>query len=198
LHLLGSDPEQATLVHLTFDEGADYARYQVVTDEQKGDGMLSPTSSIVADALVATTPGHALFLPVADCAGVVLYDPTQHVLMMSHIGRHSAIVDGAAKSVAYLEDQFGSRPADILAWLSPAAGKASYPLFARDGKGLHEVIVAQLLVAGLTEKNIEISPIDTTTTTDYFSHSEFLAGHRTFDGRFAIVAEMRVQGEPVV
>ncbi|QQG51136.1 MAG: polyphenol oxidase family protein [Candidatus Saccharibacteria bacterium] len=197
LENLGIDLKNTTLVTIDYSPAANYTQYRTLNDSEKAGGMFAPDSETIADALVVTKPGHALFLPLADCVGVILHDAVKGVLMVSHVGRHSAEVDGAKKSVHYLMDSFASRPADIRAWLSPAVGKASYPVHALGDKGLHEIIVEQLLGAGLRQENIEVSAVDTARDKNYFSHSEYLAGNRDSKGRFAVVAMMMgEQGEP--
>lgn len=198
LQKVGVQPEQTTLVQVIYEDAKHFARYRIVTNDHKAEGILKPQSAIIADALVVTQPDHALFLPLADCAGLVVYDPSKAILMVSHVGRHSAEIDGAAKSVAYLKSQLGVAPADLKVWVSPAVGKATYPLRAKDGKSLHEVIDEQLLTAGVTSQNIQICDVNTALHDGYFSHSQFLTGGRDSDGRFAVVAMMTEQGEPAV
>jgi polyphenol oxidase len=197
LQKLGIKPHDTTLVKIQYKDAEHFARYRIVQEDHKSEGMLDSSAGEPADALVVTKPGHALFLPLADCVGVILHDPTKNVLMVSHVGRHSAEIEGAKKSVEYMEQSFKTNPADIKVWLSPAAGRAKYPLFAMGGQSLHDVILQQLSRAGVRRNNIEVSNIDTTNDANYFSHSEFLAGNRSDDGRFVIVAQMMFeQGEP--
>lgn len=184
------DPLQTTLLQVTFRDTTDFARYKIVSEENEGEGMLEPVSSIEADALVVTRPEQAIFLPLADCAGAVIYDPSNQVLMVSHLGRHSVEVDGGKRSIEYLMREFGSVPGELLVWLSPAVGKQSYPLYTLGNQGLHEAIVAQMISAGAQPGNIEVSHVDTAENPSYFSHSEFLAGNRPTDDRFAVVAMM--------
>lgn len=196
LKKIGISIRHTSLVKLDLS-GADYTRYRIVKEEDKSLGMLSPHDrAIVADALIVRQPGHALFLPLADCAGVVLYDPRHAALMVSHIGRHSIEQQGVVKSVEYLTRHCKSSPEELLVWVSPSVGKATYPLRAFDGKGLREVITEQLQEAGVKKEHIELSDVDTAADLDYFSHSEFLKGNRDENGRFAIVAMMTGQGEP--
>jgi copper oxidase (laccase) domain-containing protein len=194
LRSAGTDIGRTTLVSITYDTD-NFAKYRVVNADEKSAGMLQSSEVDAADALVTDQPGHALFLPLADCIGIILYDPERRVLMVSHVGRHSAEIDGARRSVKYLKDTFASNPAELKVWLSPGVGKASYPLHRFGGKGLQEVIMDQLLASGVQEPNIEKSNIDTATSENYYSHSEYLKGNDDY-GRFAIVAEMRAQGEP--
>lgn len=187
---VGIDPLQVTLLQVTYEDTTDFTRYKIVEDDQAGEGALEPVSNIEADALVAHRPEQAIFLPLADCVGAVIYDPANRILMVSHLGRHSVEQTGGQKSVDYLVREFDSNPASLIVWLSPAVGKESYPLYAFNHQGLHEVIVQQMVEAGVSRNNIEISHIDTAKSDDYFSHSEFMAGNRAEDGRFAIVVMM--------
>jgi len=183
------DPLQTALVQVTFDT-TDFTRYRIVDEDQLGEGILSPLVIHSADALVATRPGQALFLPLADCAGAVLYDTKNHVLMVSHLGRQSVEINGAEKSIEFLCSEFDSNPKDIQVWLSPMVGPESYPLHAFSDRGLRDVIIEQLISAGVTAENIEFSSVDTAESDNYFSHSEFLAGEQSEDGRFALIAVM--------
>lgn len=194
---VGISLDQTTPLSLTYDRD-NYTEYRIVTESEKGKNMYHFEDVPVADGLVVMQPNHALFLTLADCCGVVLHDPVKSVLMLSHIGRHSAEQDGALRSVEFLQQTCNSNPDDLKVWLSPAVGKATYPLTKKGGKSLHEVIVEQLQKAGVSRDNIEISSVDTATDLNYFSHSEFKKGNREFDGRFAVVAMMRGRGETAV
>lgn len=186
----GTEPPQTTLLQVTYDT-IDFCRYVILDDEHEGEGMLEPVSATQADAAVATRPDHAIFLPLADCVGAIMYDPDNQILMVSHLGRHSVEQTGATKNIEYLIEYFGSDPANLLVWLSPAVGADSYPLAAFEQRGLHDVVIEQLARAGVERRHIEASEIDTAESDNYYSHSEFKAGYRDFDGRFAIVAMMR-------
>jgi copper oxidase (laccase) domain-containing protein len=190
----GLDIHHTTLVAMTYDTD-DFAKYRIVKPSEKGSGMFDMDGVEHADALVVDRPHHALFLPLADCIGMVLYDDEHHVLMVSHVGRHNAEVAGARRSVEYMTEQYASNPAHIKVWLSPGVGKASYPLHTFGDKSLHEVVTGQLTMAGVSEVNIENAGIDTAVSEHYYSHSEYLKGNDE-SGRFAIVAEMTEQGEP--
>jgi len=186
----GVDPLRVTLLRVTYEDTTTFTRYKVIEDENEGEGALDSVSGIVADALVATRPEQAIFLPLADCAGAVIYDPINSILMVSHLGRHSVEQAGGAKSIEFLVREFDSNPQELLVWLSPAVGKEAYPLHAFDGWSLHEVVIKQIVEAGVDEANIEASHVDTAENSEYYSHSEFLAGNQPDDGRFAIIAMM--------
>ena len=188
LHEHGLSPDQTTLLNLNY-EGSDYCRYSLVNQSHQGDGITRP-STLTADALVTTTLNHALFLPLADCVGAVLHDPTTNTLMISHLGRHSLEQQGGTASVKYLANQYNVNPTNLTAWLSPAAGKNYYPLYRFNNRSLHEVAIEQLATGGVRREAIIASPTDSAADSRYFSHSQFLKGNRKSDGRFAIVAVM--------
>lgn len=181
--------EQSVLVHLKY-EGDNYCRYYEVSTEQAGDGMMFD-SSIVADALFTRSRNLALFLPVADCIGAVLYDQKRQVLGLAHFGRHNLVQSGGSNVVRFMATEFGSSPADIEVWLSPAAGRENYPMHDFNNHSLYEVAIDQLKSAGVNTDNIDVDGRDTTKDVSLFSHSEFLKGNRESDGRQAVVAMMR-------
>ena len=188
LNKSGIQPEATTLVRLKY-EGDDYCRYATIDDTFKGDGIVRE-STVVSDALVVTKPHHALFLPLADCIGAVLHDPVKNILMVSHLGRHNLEQYGGTRSVEFLQEHHNVDPQDVTVWLSPAAGKSSYPFFEFNNRSLHEVATEQFIRAGIRAENIAISPIDSSQDANYYSHNQFLKGRRDNDGRFAVVAFM--------
>lgn len=191
LEELDIDPTQTTLLEVVYEDTLDFTRYRIIDDSHLGEGMLEPVSDLHADALVAVRPDQALFLPLADCIGAVIFDPVTQVLMVSHVGRHSIEVEGALKSIQFLMTEFGSVASDLLVWLSPSVGSNSYPLYAFGNRSLSEVVCEQLATIGVAGGNIEVSEVDTAEDDSYFSHSEYLAGNQMTDGRFAVVAMMR-------
>lgn len=184
----GVQPEQTVRVQLDY-QSKDFCRYSTVAQQAGGEGIIR--NGRIADGVATRQKNLALFLPLADCVGAVLYDPRHEVLMLSHLGRHNLEQNGGQKSVEYMAEQFGTLPQDIEVWCSPAAGRANYPLLAFDNKSLAEVAQDQLIAAGVQSENIELSLIDTTAHSDYFSHSQFLKGNQSIDGRFAVVAMMK-------
>ncbi|MFZ3009887.1 MAG: laccase domain-containing protein [Candidatus Microsaccharimonas sp.] len=188
LSKLGIELVHVTRVKTVYD-GDNYCRYHEVTLAEAGDGM-QDNEVIVADGLVTRDTGHALMLPVADCIGAVFYDPNQHILMLSHLSRHSLEQQGGIRSVEYLVQHYTVNPADLKVWLTPAPGKDVYPIWALDNKGMKEVTFEQLLSTGITFENIIDNPADSTKDLNYYSYSEFIKGNRTEDGDHMVVAVM--------
>ena len=167
----------------------DFCVYREVNENDMYSGM-ADDNAIVADGLVTTSIGQALFLPIADCVGVTFFDPIKKVLMLSHLGRHSLEQDGGYASVVFLQNHYGCSPKDILVWLTPAPGKDVYPIWALDNMGMKEATFEQLHRAGVLAGNIHDNPADSTKDPEYYSYSEFLKGNRSEDGDHAMVAMM--------
>lgn len=184
----GIDHTETTLVGIEYCT-KNYKKYKMIGDKKKGDGITNE-SSIIADALVVNKINHALFLPLADCIGAVLYVKSKNILMLSHLGRHSLEQFGGTESVNYLIKRFNIEPSDVNIWLSPSAGKESYPLAVFNKHSLQDVAIEQFIIKGIPIGNITKSNIDTTTNDKYYSHSQYLKGKQVSDGRFAIVAVM--------
>lgn len=161
------------------------------------------TSEVVADALFTETPGVGLLLPVADCIATIVYDPVLRKLALLHLGRHSTLTGLVAKTVSHFEVR-GSRAGDLIVWMSPSAARPTYRLDHFDRKDDPEwkpfrdvkedgVYIdmqgynrQQFIAAGLETRNIHISPINTMTSDDYFSHARGDAR-----GRMVVLAMIR-------
>lgn len=174
---------------LTSYDTDNFCRYYVLEKDTIPHIGGSPRN-FLADAIVTTTPGTSIMLLIADCIGTVLYDERQNILMVSHLGRHSLEQQGARKSVGFLTEHFGTQPEDLKVWTTPAPGKAVYPIWALDNKGMKEVFFEQMDEPGVPRENITDNPSDSTKDLNYFSYSEFLKGNRTDDGDYAIVGRL--------
>ena len=166
-----------------------FCEYVIADDATKGKGM-QDNDVFASDALITTDVNHALFLPIADCIGAAVFDPTHNVLAVAHLGRHSLEQSGAHKLINHLVKYYGSHPEEIKIWLTPAPGKDVYPIWALDNKGMKEVTFEQFKAAGILDENIIDNPAESDKDLNYYSYSEFLKGNREDDGDYAIVAMM--------
>ena len=167
---LGLSGGNTALIKVTYDQD-DFCNF--ISLEHAGSYSLNNALAVnSSDGIATTTTNLGIFLPLADCLGLVLYDPLLHALMVVHCGRHTLLRDGAAKAVEFMTKRSSSNPGSLKAWTSPSAGKENYPVHDADNKGLLELAHEQLTKAGLQSCNIELSPIDTTTSPDFYSHSQ--------------------------
>jgi len=194
LESVGVDPTKTIRVCLSYDNQSDFCRYREIVSSDLP-VTTADNANETADALVTTEVGRALFLPVADCIGAVLFDEEHGVLMLSHLGRHSLERGGGTKSVEYLIEHYKTDPKKITVWLSAAISKELYKIYALDNKGMKEALYQQLAAAGVNSDRITDTEHDTGKHADYYSYSEFLKGNKAENGRHAIVAMMT--DEPV-
>jgi copper oxidase (laccase) domain-containing protein len=171
------------------DHETNWCRYIEIDTSSKGLGMRGDDAP-TADAIITKDAHHALLLPVADCVGATIYDPVHHVLMISHLGRHSLEQQGGVRSVEHLTEHYGSDPKVLLVWFTPAPNKEVFPIWALDNKGMKEVAFEQMAAAGVPFENITDNPADTATDLTYYSYSEYLKGHREEDGDHAMITMM--------
>ncbi|MFM8771256.1 MAG: polyphenol oxidase family protein [Candidatus Kapaibacterium sp.] len=138
-----------------------------------------------ADALMTIQRGIVLGVKLADCCGVLLYDPVRRAIAAVHSGWRGTAANIAGTTVRAIEQQYGCDAADVHAWLSPCASGRVYevggdvhdalpgycePL--SEGKWLfdnHRAIVYQLVGAGLRPDTITVN--DACTITDARYHS---------------------------
>lgn len=187
---LGIALNQTNLIRIDY-QSTDFCRYRQADQADNGVSMESSHNTRPADAMATNRRDQALFLPIADCCPMILADVTGPAFMLSHLGRHNVVQNGGQKSVEFLTSSYGIEVKNIKAWLGPAVGAATYPLFDFDGRSLQAVIIDQLHAAGLSDAQIEICDVDVAADERYFSHSQFRQGKRTHDGRFAVAAMRR-------
>lgn len=183
--------------------------YQIISygEDQTYDNIVEvtgpDTNGIAADVLYTEQPGVGLFLPVADCVATVIYDPIRKALALAHLGRHATVAGTMAKTIAFFVAR-GSDPQDLHIWMAPSVKQPSYRMeyfdaantpdwqrycdhrsdgFYLDLSGYNRAVAVG---QGVDLERIEVSPVDTATSADYFSHS---GGDQT--ERFAVVAMIR-------
>lgn len=146
--------------------------------------MLAPTSSL-CDAVATKQPNLGLLITHADCQAAIFYDPKKHALANVHCGWRGNVQNIYAKTVAFMQSEFGSAPEDILVGISPSLGphdaefinyKTELPehFHSLQIKPHHfdfwEISKRQLQEAGILPKHIEVAEISTFSSEDCFSY----------------------------
>lgn len=142
------------------------------------------------DALVTTERNLVLAVSTADCVPIILYDPVKGVCAAVHAGWKGTVLQITKQTANYMKHQFGSNGIDVKAYIGACIGHCHFEVGAEvlanfdpsfithtdreTGKGyvdLKAVNKAQLLEAGLSEENIEVSPYCTFEEVDmFYSH----------------------------
>lgn len=138
------------------------------------------------DALVTQKEGLLLSVTTADCTPILIYDPQQQVCAAVHAGWRGTVAGILGKTLQAMGQHFAVRPTDCYAYIGPCIDECSFKVdadvadhFAQDFKeweaGKEKFLVdlkqanrSQLLAAGLSSKNIEVSPYSTYLNNDLF------------------------------
>lgn len=99
---------------------------QVVTEEDKGMGIMCPTKYQDVDGMVTNIPGICLVTFYADCVPLFFVDPVKKAIGLSHSGWRGTVEKIGRATVELMERQFGSDPADILAAIGPSICQECY------------------------------------------------------------------------
>lgn len=170
-------------------------RIAIVAAADRGRGHADYTAAIAGtDALITNVPGVPLMLFFADCVPVLIADPIQKAIGVSHAGWKGTVAKIAQKTVLAMQAHFGTRPGDCLVGIGPSIGPCCYevdrtvidPLsqnFSEWQKlvsprsadhwqlNLWEANRVQLLEIGVLPENIVISGICTACNTAlFYSH----------------------------
>ena len=78
------------------------------------------------DALITDVPGLAVGARTADCIPVLMYDPVHRAVAAVHSGWKGTVLKIAAKTLAAMSGESGTRSADILAVIGPGIGPDSF------------------------------------------------------------------------
>lgn len=210
LAAVGLIPEQTVLVRVRYHKDATYDVIRAVHEADQSQNMFQAEGEL-ADCLVTATPGVALFLPVADCIGTIVYDAKHRVLALAHLGRHSTLAQLPEKLVSYLAANYQSNPEDLKIWMSPSIQAPHYVLktadfaknnpvwqpyctaveggFSLDMQGYNQ---SRFIAAGTQPENIILSDVDTATDPTYWSHyTETTARGSAPPPRFAVACMLR-------
>lgn len=83
-------------------------------------------SGVVADGLRTSDAELILAHKVADCVPIVIFDPVHNALMTLHAGWRGLVQGIFAKGVLTMCAEYGSNVSDLLIYVGPCIGAASY------------------------------------------------------------------------
>lgn len=79
-----------------------------------------------ADIVLTNHPDVTLFMRVADCVPLILYDPVKRAVGLVHAGWQGTVQKAAGAAVKAMERRYGSRPADLQVGIGPSIGPQKY------------------------------------------------------------------------
>lgn len=162
----------------------------IVADEKhKGLGMHTLEDAVECDAMISSQPGMGLFLMIADCLPILIYDYNTSTIGIVHCGWQGTDLNLVQKTIEKMIQLYDSKPQDLFVQIGPGIKRDSYkfenpsqandsrwhPHLHKDSEGMTAIDIlsfnqAQLLESGVKSENIIASDVDTATDTTYFSH----------------------------
>ena len=155
-----------------------------------------------ADGIITDMKNVFLVIQVADCQAVMLHDPEKKVIANVHSGWQGSIKNIIGNCVDKMVLEFGCRPENIIAGISPSLGPCcsefvnykdeipkslwKYKIKDKDYFNFWEMSKDQLMDKGVKKEHIENMEICTKCNTDVFY--SFRSERTT--GRFACVISM--------
>jgi YfiH family protein len=140
----------------------------------------------LSDGMITSKKNIIINISIADCTAVLMYDFKNEVICGVHSGWRGTQQNITKIAIDKLSSEFGTKPRDLLVYLSPSASGEKYEVnddvavhFPRSIKSISGTkflfdnkreIVFQLLDCGVKLENIEISEYCTISNTDFHSY----------------------------
>lgn len=93
---------------------------RVVTEKDKGKGIVTSLDYTDVDGMVTNIPGICLVTFYADCVPLYFVDPVQKAIGLSHSGWRGTVGKIGKETIRKMEEKYGSDPKDILAAVGPS------------------------------------------------------------------------------
>lgn len=111
---------------MVFSQQTHTTNVRVVTDEDRGMGMVRPLEYQDVDGLVTNVPGICLVTFYADCVPLFFVDPVKRVVGLSHSGWRGTVGKIGKRTVELMEKEYGCNPREIYAAIGPSICQDCY------------------------------------------------------------------------
>ena len=99
---------------------------RVITEEDRGKGILKPQDYSDVDGMITNVPGIVLVTSYADCVPLYFVDPVRKAIGLSHSGWKGTVGHIGQKTVWKMHEVYGSEPKDIVAAIVPSICQSCY------------------------------------------------------------------------
>lgn len=192
--ILGLKPEEFVLSHQTHTTNV-----RLVTEKDKGKGVVRERDYENVDGLITDTPGIGLVTIYADCVPLFFADPVKKAVGVSHSGWKGTVSKMGVATVDAMKKHFGTNPSDLVCVIAPSICQDCYEVSRDVAERFSEVFGSEgillqkssekyqlnlweankrvLLEAGVKEENIQVTDICTC------CNPKLLFSHRASKGR---------------
>lgn len=99
---------------------------RVITEEDRGKGILKPQDYSDVDGMITNVPGIVLVTSYADCVPLYFVDPVRKAIGLSHSGWKGTVGHIGQKTVWNMHEVYGTEPKDIVAAIGPSICQSCY------------------------------------------------------------------------
>jgi copper oxidase (laccase) domain-containing protein len=180
--------------------------FMYVDEKEKGSGVDDRESALEYDALITKTPNLNLFLTVADCLPIILFDERIGILALAHLSWSNTDKEYIKKILKEFK-KMKSNPKNIQVIIGPGVQRNSLiydrNIFKKteNNWGIHikrvgeekysvdnlGFTIEQILKEGILKEKVKVHNVDTVKDERYFSHIRDLRNGKQDQGRFAMV-----------
>lgn len=111
---------------LVFSNQVHHTAFHKVTKEDCGKGIVRESDILEIDGLVTNEPGVPMITFYADCVPLFFYDPQHKVIAMAHSGWRGTVEKIGGKMVAYMHEEYGCDPDNIVCAIGPSICQKCY------------------------------------------------------------------------
>ena len=183
---------------------------RIAEKKEAGKSMTDYNNALRLDSLITSEKELYLFLNIADCLPLILFDPVKEVVGVIHAGWKGVDLEIIKKAVRRVNQEYGCKPSDLVVGIGPCARKDSYikenlnqkndlrwqPFLEYIGESKYKIDLVglcekQLTESGFLDKNIIDCYIDTVKDNRFFSHVRESKLPINQQGRFACVVGIK-------
>lgn len=177
---------------------------------KKQKSMFDYKMALKVDGLVTNKKGIYLFLLIADCLPIIIYDPVKNAVCLIHAGWKGVDLEISKKAILKMHKLYKSKSEDLIVGIGPCVYKKSFvkenpsqkddsrwqDFLTNVGENNFQVdlvgfVKKQLIDSGVSENNIFESGINTATDKRFFSHVRDHDLPIKERGRFACVVGLK-------
>lgn len=182
-------------------------KVRVVTEAQRGSGILSPKVEEPFDAQITNVPGIVLIAYGADCVPVYLCDPVNKCIGLAHAGWRGTVLNIVNETLKAMKKEYGTEISNVKAVIGPSICQSCYEVGAEvaeefmsysdkvvlkknDEKFLLNLWQANkenLVNSGIKEENISISGLCTKCNHELFFSHRFHHNDRGSNAAFLFI-----------
>lgn len=111
---------------MVFSQQTHTTHVRVVTEADRGMGVMRPLEYTDVDGLVTNVPGICLVTFYADCVPLFFVDPVKCVIGLSHSGWRGTVGKIGKVTIELMRKEYGCDPKDILAAVGPSVCQECY------------------------------------------------------------------------